>query len=59
MTYFAENTAKLFSEFRVNLFASMMKKHLVDIVGKKINDPTVINLNKDNVLYLVPSCKSN
>ena len=52
---FAEETAKLFSRFRINLYKSVIEKYLRDIKAKNKPNPIYLKLNKiHNVLYLIP-----
>lgn len=51
---FAKNTSALISNFKVNFYASAIKKQCNDMIEKKSVVPFVMKLNIDNNLYLVP-----
>ena len=50
----AEIVASLFSRFRVDFFASAIKKYLVEIGKKKLDAPMSLHLNPKNLLFLIP-----
>lgn len=50
---FALKTSTLFAKFRVNFYSSIIKKHLVDLTNKKKNEPTIVQLNSTNVMYVI------
>lgn len=54
MEEFANITATLFSEFKVNFYSSVIRKMVSLIQEKKETKPFVLKLNIDNNLYVVP-----
>jgi hypothetical protein len=55
---FANNTASLFAKFRVLYYTSAIKKVLIEKKAKKHAPSLIININSDNLLYVVPSGES-
>ena len=54
---FANNTATLFAEFKVNFYSSVIRKMVTLLQEKKEVKPVVMKLNIDNNLYVVPQGK--
>jgi hypothetical protein len=54
---FANCTSKLFSEFKVNFYASVIRKNVILLQDKKEAKPLVLKLNVDNNLFVVPQGK--
>jgi len=52
---FRKETAEKFSYFRIRVYASVLEKMLSEIKEKKEPKPFKIYLNKDNILYILPS----
>lgn len=55
LSTFSQETAKLFSQFRVGLYKSVVEKLLKEIKDKKKPQPIILKLNSgNNNLFLVP-----
>lgn len=55
---FAKITSKLFSEFKVNFYASVIRKNVTLLQEKKETKPIILKLNVNNNLFVVPQGSS-
>jgi hypothetical protein len=55
---FANSTANIFSEFKVNFYSSVIRKSVSLLLEKREAKPIAIKLNVDNNLYVVPQGKT-